>query len=55
MEEWIKESGEVEKIRFPEKAGGCINYISGITIYDYSDVEELDDIAEWYMGEGMAV
>lgn len=31
------------------------NHIPGIVIYDYSDVYEMEDIAEWYMGEGKAV
>lgn len=31
-----------------------INCIPGVVIYDYSDVYELDDIAEWYMMEGIA-
>lgn len=25
-----------------------------IVVYDYSDVTEMDDIAEWYLGEGIA-
>lgn len=52
LEEMFHEKIDLDE---SEKVGGSINYIPGITIYDYSDVEELDDIAEWYMGEGMAV
>lgn len=32
----------------------CIHYIPGIIIYDYSDVDEMEDIAEWHMGKGAA-
>nr|WP_296928084.1 tyrosine-type recombinase/integrase [uncultured Marvinbryantia sp.] len=52
LEEMFQEKIDLDE---SEKVGGSINYIPGITIYDYSDVEELEDIAEWYMGEGMAV
>lgn len=40
-----------EKIEFnePKQKINCIHYIPGIIIYDYSDVYELDDIAEWHM------
>lgn len=38
----------------PEQKTNCIHYIPGSMIYDYSDVYEMDDIAEWHMGKGAA-
>ena len=33
----------------PGTSENCIHYIPGITIYDYLDVYEMDDISEWYL------
>lgn len=41
-----------EEIDLQEENGNAEQDDVRIRRYDYSDVEEMDDIHEWYLGEG---
>ncbi len=41
-----------EEVDLQEEKESIEEENGGIKKYDYSDVEEMDDIDEWYLGEG---